>query len=334
MTGSFYRGLLVLQMIPHEPGGISVREIHRRLRDKYEINTSSRTVQRDLEDIALMHPLEVTEEPTPRYYWPQHAQVELVPGHDDYSALTWGLLEDYLKPLIPASMADQAQPVFDTAQRYLDGEDRKKVREWRRRVRMIPRAFGLRTPDIVEGVQREVYETLWDCEQLKVGYCSRGSDEPRDLTLHPQALVVREGVFYLLAQVDGYDDVRHFALHRMTSASNQYRPAWRVKDFDLDAYIAEGGFAYVESGEIDLVLRFDPYVGQHLLETGLSDDQEIVTLEDGRTEIRAKVLDTQQLRWWILGFGPGVEVVGPEPLREWMGEEVRAMARFYEGGAD
>jgi len=333
MTGSFYRGQLVLKMIPHEPGGITTREIHERLRDKHEIETSIKTVQRDLGDISLLHPLETTEEQVPRHYWPRNAGVELMPGHDDYSALTWSLLEDYLKPLIPATMAHQARPIFDTAKRYLEDSDRQKLREWRQRVRMIPRAFALQPPDIVEDVQREVYEALWDEEELKVSYRSRGNEEARELSLHPQALVVREGIFYLLALVNDYDDIRHIALHRVESASNQYREARRAEGFDLDAYIAEGGFAYVEDGEIDLVLHFDPYVGQHLLETGLSDDQQISTLDDGRIEVRARVLDTQQLRWWIMGFGPGVEVVGPAGLRSWMTEQVRDMARCYDPGA-
>ncbi|MDZ7790344.1 MAG: WYL domain-containing protein [Xanthomonadales bacterium] len=334
MTGSFYRGQMVVQMIPHEPQGITTREIHQRLRERYEIDTSIKTVQRDLADIRLMHPLESTEEPTPRHYWPRHAQVELVPGHDDYSALTWGLLEDYLEPLIPASMASQARPVFDTARRYLESGDRSKVREWRRRVRMIPRAMALRPPDIDPAVQQEAYEALWDSEQLKVQYFSRSSGRDRELILHPQALVVREGVFYLVAQVDGYDDVRHFALHRMTAVSNQYRPATRAADFDLDDYIARGGFAYVESGEVDLVLRFDSYVGQHLLETPLSENQTSSTLADDRIEIRASVLDSQQLRWWVLGFGSAVEVVEPVALREWVAAEVKQMATHYRVDTD
>lgn len=329
MTGSFYRGQMVVQMIPHEPAGITTREIKDRLSERHEIEVSAKTVQRDLEDIRMLFPLEATEEAVPRYYWPRYAEVELLPGHDDYSALTWALLEDYLKPMIPASMANQVRPVFDTARRYLEDGDRRKIQDWRRRVRMVPRAFSLEAPDIDAEVQREVYEALWDGEQVKVAYNSRSGGRAREFLLHPQALVVREGVFYLLAQVDGYEDVRHFALHRMTTASNQYRATRQVADFDLDGYIAEGGFAYVESGEIDLVLRFDSYVGQHLLETPLSNQQRAEELEDGRIEIHARVLDTQQLRWWILGFGSGVEVAAPESLRGWIAGEIAGLASRY-----
>ena len=52
--------------------------------------------------------------------------------------------------------------MFETARRYLEGAGRNQISEWRKRVRMIPRAFALQPPDIAEDVQREVYEDLWD----------------------------------------------------------------------------------------------------------------------------------------------------------------------------
>ncbi len=333
MSGSFFRGQLVLQMIPREPRGITVTEIFERLRDRYEIDTSRRTVQRDLADIACFHPLQMTDDPSPRYYWPECANVELVPGHDDYSALTWNLLESYLAPLLPESMAREAQPVFDTARRYLEDAGRTQVLDWRQRVRMIPRAFGLHPPTIDASVQEAVYSALWHKDQVRVRYLSRSNNEIRTFDLHPHGLVVREGIFYLVARVDGYDDIRHFALHRIESADDPGRRAELDPDFDLDAYIRDGGFSYVAGEEIDLVLRFESAIGHHLLEARLNAEQISSTLADGRLEIRARLLDTLQLRWWLLGFGSGVEVVAPAPLRTWMRDEAMNMLQRYESAS-
>jgi predicted DNA-binding transcriptional regulator YafY len=46
--------------------------------------------------------------------------------------------------------------------------------------------------------------------------------------------------------------------------------------------------------------------------------------------IEASVLDTPQLRWWLLGFGDAVEVVEPKSLRREFAEMSRAMASYYE----
>ncbi|TVQ32591.1 MAG: WYL domain-containing protein [Wenzhouxiangella sp.] len=331
MTGSFYRGLLVLKMIPHEPAGISTSQIRDRLASEHEIAVDTRTVQRDLASIEMVFPLGRSDGASAQVFWPRNCQVELMPSHDDYSALTWNLLDEYLSPLLPASMAEQARPLFDTARRYLEEGDRQAVRQWRTRVRAIPRSFELHPPDIDPAVQRAVYEALYHGDQLRVSYCSRGSADCRDLDLHPQALVVRESVFYLLARVDGYDDIRHFALHRMARADINGRDAEFDADFDLDAYIRSGAFAYPEGDRVDLVLRFAAYVGQHLLETKLCEDQSSTELDDGRLEIRARVRDTQQLRWWLLGFGAAVEVVAPNSLREFIREQARGMLARHDG---
>jgi len=51
--------------------------------------------------------------------------------------------------------------------------------------------------------------------------------------------------------------------------------------------------------------------GKHLYETPLSDDKSITEIGDGRMMVKATVLNTEELRWWLLGFGRHVEVVSP-----------------------
>ena len=331
MSKSFERGLLVLRMIPHHPRYITSTEIAKRLADEHDINVHIRTIQHDLVHIANVYPLQRTDhENPPRYYWPPDAQVELVPGHDDYSALTWNLLEQYLAPLLPEAMSRRAQPIFDTAQRYLERMGREQIRNWSRRVRMIPRSFALQAPNINDEVQKAVYECLWEGEALEVDYLSRGAEQAKTMTLHPQSLIVREGVFYLIAQVEGFDDLRHFALHRMQRAESTYRDAKPVAGFDLDDYLEQGAFSYPAGGEIDLVLHCEAEMAKHLLETPLAPNQSSQTLANGWVEIKARVLDSQQLRWWIQGFGTAVEVVGPAPLRDHFSALSQALAERYQ----
>lgn len=317
MSKSFERGLLILRMIPHYPRHITSHDIRERLADEYDITVHIRTIQHDLTHIANVYPLQRTENDNPpRYYWPPDAQVELVPGHDDYSALTWNLLQQYLEPLLPEAMSRRAKPIFDTASRYLERVDRKQIRNWGQRVRMIPRSFALQAPNVNDEVQQAVYECLWEGEALAVDYLSRGAEQIKSMTLHPQGLIVREGVFYLVAQVEGYEDLRHFALHRIQRAESTYRDAKDIADFDLDAYLEQGAFSYPASGEVDLVLHCEHEMAKHLLEAPLAPDQTSQVLSNGWVEIKARVLDSQQLRWWIQGLGANVEVVGPASLRE------------------
>jgi predicted DNA-binding transcriptional regulator YafY len=149
------------------------------------------------------------------------------------------------------------------------------------------------------------------------------------MILHPLALVVRDSVHYLLATVWDFTDIRQLVLHRMSSARLLEEPAKEPKDFDLDDYIHQGGFDYSSGEQIKLVARFDAYAGKALMETPLAPDQEHETLHDRRIEIRATVDDSQQLRWWLMGFGSGVEVVAPEHLREEIRKDAEALLRRY-----
>jgi hypothetical protein len=45
--------------------------------------------------------------------------------------------------------------------------------------------------------------------------------------------------------------------------------------------------------------------------------------------VEATVLDTAELRWWLLGFGDGVEVLAPEVLRQDFQMTALRMAAYY-----
>lgn len=69
--------------------------------------------------------------------------------------------------------------------------------------------------------------------------------------------------------------------------------------------------------------------GDHLFETPISTDQALVELGDGRLRLKATVADAQQLIWWLLGLGDGVEVVKPSELRRKMAQATEKMAQLY-----
>ena len=317
MSQSFERGLLVLRMIPHHPAFTTTKQIWQRLNDDHGISVDIRTIQNDLKFIRNIYPINKLENvKPPRYSWSQHSQSELYPAHDDDSALVWNLLERYLEPLLPEAMSRRVQPIFDLATRHLQRQGRERIRNWSNRVRMIPRAFSLQTPHIDGEAQRAVYQALWEGEAVSVTYLSRGAEEAKELVLHPQALIDRDRSLYLVAQVGGEDNLQHFALHRMQAAESTHRDAHQLPEFDLDDYLEKGAFSYPQGGQIDLVVKCDAEVAKHLFETPLTPEQTTEVLPDGRVEIRASVLDSQQLRWWIQGFGAHMEVVAPDHLRD------------------
>ena len=81
--------------------------------------------------------------------------------------------------------------------------------------------------------------------------------------------------------------------------------------------------------QIRLEAIFHNGKGEHLYETPISADQVLVDLGNGRLKLKATVADTQQLIWWLLGLGDGVEVVKPSALKKRMGDEIAKMSQLY-----
>jgi predicted DNA-binding transcriptional regulator YafY len=61
----------------------------------------------------------------------------------------------------------------------------------------------------------------------------------------------------------------------------------------------------------------------------LAQGQTLTELKKGTVRLVATVPDTLQLRWWLLGFGEGVEVIEPKDLRERMVSSIQKMQGRY-----
>ena len=329
MPDTTLRQITMLSLVPRRAPGITTESLRSALAAR-DFDVNLRTIQRDLIKLSGPFPLICDEGDPPCWYWAPHAETVTLPGHDPLSALSWQLIEQHLQPLLPRSLAHEIQPHFDAARGFLESTGAGNFRRWTRRVRILPRSMQLHAPEISRDVLDAVYQGLLEKRQVEVDYTNRSREAPRRMILHPLALVVRDSVHYLLATVWDFTDIRQVVLHRMSSARLLEEPAKEPQNFDLDDYIHEGGFDYSSGEKIALVARFDAYAGKALLETPLTPEQTHETLDDGRIEVRATVNDSQQLRWWLMGFGSGVEVVAPKHLRDDMRKDAEALLKMYE----
>jgi predicted DNA-binding transcriptional regulator YafY len=66
-----------------------------------------------------------------------------------------------------------------------------------------------------------------------------------------------------------------------------------------------------------------------LYETPLSVDQTLTVDSDQTLRVTATIVNTEQLRWWLLGFGGKVEVLSPEGLRADIAKVAEEMVNRY-----
>ncbi|MHB1016562.1 MAG: helix-turn-helix transcriptional regulator [Coriobacteriia bacterium] len=143
---------------------------------------------------------------------------------------------------------------------------------------------------------------------------TNASGETRDRAVDPYGIFFRDGSWYLVGRDQGRDEVRTFAITRMSSIDvNPARP--RTPDFerpaDFDIRTAErlpfqyGGTTFTAR------VRFLPEVAWRLdrLARGHGTSQ---ALPDGSAVWTVQAADARRLATWIIDEGPGLHAVEPD----------------------
>ena len=129
----------------------------------------------------------------------------------------------------------------------------------------------------------------------------------------PLGLVQQGPRMYLVCRFDGYTNERNLALHRIVFAKASSLTFKRPPEFDLKQYDDDGRFGYGNGDLIKLTFRIEKGHGFHLVESPLSEDQQVCE-EKEHYKIRATVVDSEMLDWWLRGFGKAVSGISKTKL--------------------
>lgn len=314
---TLFRTLAMLQLIPRSPGFRATSTLSALLEER-GFKVDMRTIQRDLEKMSNHFPLLCDKQSKP-YRWSfDPAFKSNLPALDTPTALAWVLAESYLQGLLPQMAVEQLSSQFSAARKYLQQLSENGFSHWSRQVKAIPNGKALIPASIDPEVWAKVTQALLSGAALDVTYLSRTKGEVKTFTLHPQGLVARHSVTYLLATVNEYDDIRQFALHRIQQA-NDSSACYKAKaDFDLNDYLSQGAFGYpLDAQQVELVARIRPDVAWLLSETPVSEIQQLSEPDtEGWVTLTATLPNDQQTLWWIMGFGASIQVIEPASWRE------------------
>lgn len=328
-----FRHLALLRLIPRAPKSISTTELLQRLKaENFDIDR--RTLQRDLIGrLALDFPLLCDESQRP-YLWsfPKDTPQFDFPALDTPTALAFVLAESHLSKLLPPSVLSLLAPHFDLAHRQLQGLERNSLAHWVRRVRALPNGKALQPAEVDAAIWSQVATALLETRQLEIVYLSRSKGECKTLRIHPAGMVSRHSVSYLVGTVEGYTDVRQFALHRIQQAACLDAPTREQPDFEIDHYIQSGGFnspGPVEHHE--LIADVSPQIAWLLNETPLGPEQSLEPLQGSDWQrLRARVPDDQETLWWMFGLGENARLHAPQSWVDAIKGKLNDMGALYE----
>lgn len=318
----------MLKLLPQYGTGKSSGQLTNELASAgFEVD--KRTVERDLIKLSTLFPIISDERSKPYgWRWSDDARIDL-PSIELSEALSLKLMEQFLKPMLPASMVRTLEGRFRLAAAKLAtlGSGNRTSR-WVNKVKVVAPTLNLMPPTIPPGVLESVQEALLADEQIDLSYRNSNDEKHKPLRVHPLGLIQRGQVTYVVGTVFDYDDPRLMALHRIQSAERTGLAVRRPKGFTLEEYVASGAMEFGDGEELKLVARVSAVLCRHLSETPLSPDMRLAP--DGEQfRLTATVRHSWQLHWWVLSQADDIEIIRPAAFRREIAERLSAAATRY-----
>ncbi|UOO88298.1 WYL domain-containing protein [Vitreoscilla massiliensis] len=267
-----------------------------------------RSIQRIMNKLCEHFEIECNMQSKPYgYRWKAYAKGLEVPILNAKESLMLNLAEKQLKYLLPANILKSLEPIFYQARIKLQAFDASNhaEQEWVNKVVVAPTSQVLLPAKVDETILDEVSAALFANRWLDVAYRNQTGVSLCKRVM-PLALVQQGPTLYLVVQFEGYEDIRHLALHRFLSATMTHFSFERPADFNLQHYQSEGRFGFGTGKKITLRFKIGHTSGFHLTETPLSTDQQILEASQEHYHIQATVYDSEMLDWWLAKFGDDV----------------------------
>lgn len=242
-------------------------------------------------------------------------------------AVALHVLRRFASRQIPTLVSDALTGLFEVAKgRLATGESNEGRRHarWDRKIEVVDGTFERIRPPIQDSIFQPVSQALFNEQLLKISY------RENIQTVMPLGLVEASDLIYMVGQVPGKPNAVMYRLDRMESAEVAPEGFTYPRNFSLAAYVnEERQFDFFPKGTIKLVLKFAPDAARGVLDAPLSEDQKSSKDTAGFVTVRATVMLSERLRWWIRSYGPYVEVLEPKSLRKDFAEEAAAAVGLY-----
>lgn len=212
-----------------------------------------------------------------------------------------------LESLFPAEFAPHLRRMAESPGFRTDREHRQAM------LRLLNLA-------LIEGRKvRILYETA-----------SRGG-ERNERVVCPYHIMAYVRSWHLIARCELRDAVLLFKVDRILEAELQEERYLIPQDFSVDDYLGMswGMIRGTKEQPVDIALRFTPEAGRWIREEHWHKSQQVEDQPDGSVLFRLHLPITPEFVNWVLYYGPRVEVLEPQCLREKVKAEHLKAAGIY-----
>jgi predicted DNA-binding transcriptional regulator YafY len=167
-----------------------------------------------------------------------------------------------------------------------------------------------------DGTFHTVLTALANRHRLRIDYNSRSRPSETGTLISPQRLTLYRSNWYLAAWSHGHDQLRIYAVDRLTATERTTLACHEVAGRTLERRLGSSYGIFEGEPTHTAVLRFTAVAARWVADEQWHPDQQAHVLADGRWELRIPYHDATELKMDILRFGAEVEVITPASLRK------------------
>ena len=143
-------------------------------------------------------------------------------------------------------------------------------------------------------------------------------------------LMFHERAWYLIGRSAAHKAIRTFKLSRFKTLTLMGTHFKLPKGLTLEKHLGNAWGMMRGEKTYEVELRFSPLISPNVAEVNWHRTQRIRWDEDGHVFFTATVDGLDEIVWWVLGYGPEVEVLRPPQLRQRLAAMARRMVGTYE----
>jgi predicted DNA-binding transcriptional regulator YafY len=312
----------VIRAIEASPGGLTVAEIAQRE------ETGIRTIYRDLEALQEAgFPLytEKVERAT-RWAFVDTFKFKIPAPFTLTELMSLYVYKDLVRFLKGTPFFDSLESVFKKIQSTLPPQALRYLDQ-------IQSVFHVDIKPYKEyGKFREILKqastAALEGRRIEMVYHSLHRKERTLRKVDPYKVWFYDGTIYLIGLCHSREEVRMFVLDRIKMLNLTDERFTIPKDFNIEDFMRHS-FKVMHDELYTVKVRISPGWARWVGEKIWHESQKITKLADGSLEITFRVAGLNEIKRWILSFGPEALVLEPEKLKEMVRKAlVESMTRY------
>ncbi len=290
-----------------------------------ELDVSRKTIQRDIDHMRdrLGLPIEYDRAAHSYVYT---APVEAFPTlqMSEGDAVALFVAERALEPLRGTPLFDRLQSTFERLTSSLQGTV-ELTAEDQDAVSFAQSGEGRTNTDAFNRLQQAQREQ----REVTFSYKKPGAKRTESRSVRPYHLTHRDNLWYLVAFDLAREDIRTFALPRMSNVKLTRHKFTRPADFSPSAFFANALGVVEGRGNYAIAIRFNASVAERIEERIWHESQQTKRRRNGSIDLHLRLGSLVEIERWVLSWGADAKVLAPPELCDRMRKSTRAMAKCY-----